>query len=92
MSDFNVSVLDNEYEGILWLKLQRTDDEDDCFCICVCYLPPEYSTRAVNVNEVFDTLLVNFCMLNGRNYVKNDFTCFTSQGQCVVDYCLVGWI
>lgn len=34
---------------------------------------------------------VNFCMLNGRNYVKNDFTCFTSQGQSVVDYCLVGY-
>ena len=34
---------------------------------------------------------VNICMLNGRNYDKNDFTCFMSQGQSVVDYCLVGY-
>ena len=149
MNNFTVTVLDDTCEGILWLKLQRIDDENDCFCICVCYLPPENSTRAINANEFFDTLItqiysyqnnaiqficggfngrcsdmedyiagvdilsdrnvidfkcnrygelfieflinVNFCMLNGRNYDKNDFTCFTSQGQSVVDYCLVGY-
>ena len=32
---------------------------------------------------------MNFCMLNGHNYDKNDFICFTSQGQSAVDYCLV---
>lgn len=54
---FDVSILDDEYEGILWLKLQSIENKDDCFCICVCYLPPENSTRAVNVNEFYDTLL-----------------------------------
>ena len=54
---FNVSVLDDEYEGILWLKLQSTKSTNDCFCMCVCYLPPENSRRAVNVNEFFDTLI-----------------------------------
>ena len=57
MNSFNVTVLDDTYEGILWLKLQRIDNEGDCFCICVCYLPPENSTRAINVNEFFDTLI-----------------------------------
>ena len=149
LDSFNVSVLDDEYEGILWLKLQSTESTNDCFCICVCYLPPENSTRAVNVNEVFDALItqiytyqtytiqficgdfnsrvsdmddyiagvdvlpernvvdfkcnrygelfieflinVNYCIVNGRNCEKNDFTCFTSQEQSVVDFCLVGY-
>ena len=35
--------------------------------------------------ELFIEFLTNviFCMLNGRNYDKNDFTCFTSRGQSV---------
>ena len=56
MNYFNVTILDDTCEGILWLKLQRNDDENDSFCICVCYLPPENSTRAINANEFFDTL------------------------------------
>ena len=28
-------------------------------------------------------------MLNGRNFVKNDFTCVRPQGRSVVDYCLI---
>ena len=31
----------------------------------------------------------NFCILNGRNCIKNDFTCIRPQGCSVVDYCLV---
>ena len=31
----------------------------------------------------------NFCVLNGRNYLKNDFTCIRPQGCSVVDYCLI---
>ena len=144
LDSFNVSVLDDEYESILWLKLQSTESTNDCFCICVCDLPPENSTRAVNVNEFFDTLItqiytyqficgdfnsrvsdmddyiagvdvlpernvvgfkcnrygeifiefliiLNYCIVNGRNCEKNDFTCFTSRGQSVVDFCLVGY-
>ena len=64
MNSFNVTVLDDTYEGILWLKLQRIDNEGDCFCIGVCYLPPENSTRAINVNEFFDTLIVKQSCLN----------------------------
>ena len=28
-------------------------------------------------------------MLNGRNFVSNDFTCSTVNGHSVVDYCIV---
>ena len=31
----------------------------------------------------------NVCILNGRNSNLNDFTCITSIGRSVVDYCLV---
>ena len=31
----------------------------------------------------------NFCILNGRNSTKNDFTSVSSKGSSVVDYCLV---
>jgi hypothetical protein len=35
-------------------------------------------------------VFVNFAIMNGRNCVKNDFTCIRQQGLSVVDYCLVG--
>lgn len=47
-----------------------------------------------NVNK-YGHLLIEFllnsnmCILNGRNYVCNDYTCITSLGYSVVDYCLV---
>ena len=31
----------------------------------------------------------NFSVLNGRNYLKNDFTCIRPQGCSVVDYCFI---
>jgi hypothetical protein len=33
---------------------------------------------------------VSFAIMNGRNCVKNEFTCIQPQGLSVVDYCLVG--
>lgn len=30
-----------------------------------------------------------FCVLNGRNCIQNDFTCVSARGASVVDYCLV---
>ena len=45
-------------------------------------------------NDYCDILIqflidANFCILNGRNFLKNDFTCIRPQGCSVVDYCLV---
>ena len=47
---FDVSVLDDTSEGILWLKLVT-------LLHCVCYLPPENSSRRIDVNTYFDSLL-----------------------------------
>ena len=31
----------------------------------------------------------DMCILNGRNSINNDFTCVSSKGKSVLDYCLV---
>ena len=31
----------------------------------------------------------NCCLLNGRYYISNDFTCIRPQGMSVVDYCII---
>ena len=55
---FNVSVLDNSYEGILCVSFKHKSS-NECFNICVCYLPPHGSSRYVNANEFYDQLLTN---------------------------------
>ncbi|XP_053391507.1 uncharacterized protein LOC128554275 [Mercenaria mercenaria] len=42
-------------------------------------------------SDIFIDFLIssNFCILNGRNHIGNDFTCIRPQGASVVDYCLV---
>jgi hypothetical protein len=34
---------------------------------------------------------INCCMLNGRVGNNNDFTCVSSKGQSVIDYCIVSY-
>jgi len=141
-----VNILDDNHDDVLWLKF--TDKiTGSSFCTCVCYLPPSNSTRNVDVNEFYDTLLsnvyvfqnsgplfivgdfnsrignnddyivgvddipsrdvvdfttnaygdrlvdflidTNMCILNGRNYVNNDYTSVSVKGSAVVDYCIV---
>jgi len=146
LQDFEISILNESHEGILWLQMKHKTDE---FLLlpCVCYLPPENSSRHSDVNSFFDTLLENMyeyqnkgtaficgdlnsrcgenedfiagvdsiphrhvvdfksnaygdhliqflidsnmCMLNGRNFVQNDFTSVSTKGCSVVDYCLL---
>ena len=50
LNDFHVSMLDDTYEGILWLKLIHKQGGDSIVC-CVCYLPPINSTRNVDSSE-----------------------------------------
>ena len=52
---YHVSVLNNSYEGILWTKFTQKNSEFT-FLVCVCYLPPENSSRQVDVVEYLDTL------------------------------------
>ena len=55
---FNVDILDNSYEGILWVSFKHKTSSE-CFNICVCYLPPHGSSRYVNVHDFYDKLLTN---------------------------------
>ena len=45
------------------------------FNLCVCYLPPEGSSRYVNVDEFFDTLLTKVYQYQnmGQYYICGDF-------------------
>ena len=146
LQNFNVEILDDSIEGILWLKLHHKV-ENIVLLPCVCYLPPENSTRSTDAHQFYDTLLksiyeyqsdgliflcgdlnsrcgdsddfiagvdeiphrtvvdfisnkygellidflinCNFCILNGRNELRNDFTSISTKGCSVVDYCLV---
>lgn len=57
---YNIEILDKSTEGILWISLKaKTNTEKNpvmCYA-CVCYLPPQDSSRNVDPNEFFDTLL-----------------------------------
>ena len=57
-NEFNVSILDRSFEGILWLKLVNKVD-GQVLLPCVCYLPPENSSRPFDVNAFYEHLLVN---------------------------------
>ncbi len=56
LEKFSVEVIDDEYEGILWLKFVG---KNVCtvFTACVAYLVPQHSCRAVDGNDFYDTLL-----------------------------------
>ena len=49
---FDVSVLDNLYEVILWVSFKHKPS-------FVCYLPPHGSSRYVSAHEFYDQLLTN---------------------------------
>ena len=56
--DFDISNLNENTEGILWLELlYKTAKERLRFC--VCYLPPKHSSRAMNAEDFFQTLMYN---------------------------------
>lgn len=145
LEDYKIETLDSDTEGILWLKFISKHKGWD-FCCCVCYVPPTDSTRAVDLNEFYDTLMcqvhlycrdmffficgdfnarcgdledfipgvdsipernvvdyyvnkegeslcefldTNCCILNGRNFIVNDYTFVGPQGMSVVDYCII---
>ena len=55
---FDIKVLDNSFEGILWLKMKHKLN-GSCLLPCVCYLPPENSCRQADVNAFYDQLLAS---------------------------------
>ena len=55
---FNIDVLDDDCDDILWLRFTEKQN-DKCFFACVCYLPPCNSSRHTDVYDLYDHLLVN---------------------------------
>lgn len=66
--------MDNTTESILWLHLKHKFEKVSLLP-CVCYLPPENSSRRVDVNVVFDTLLANIYSYQnlGTTFICGDF-------------------
>ena len=69
-----MSVLDDSCEGILWLKLCHKSSKL-CILPCVCYLPPENSSRFIDVNTFYDSLLTDIYKYQGQGilFVCGDF-------------------
>ena len=70
----NVKVLDDSFEGILWLKLSHKSSSL-CILPCACYLSPEKLSRAFDVNGFYDTLLSNIYKFQNDSlvYICGDF-------------------
>ena len=75
---FDISVLDDTTEGILWLQFRHKSD-NFTLLPCVCYLPPENSSRRVDVNTFLDTLLVNMYAYQNLGSI---FICGDFNGRC----------
>ncbi len=73
METFNVNILDKTMEDILWVELAHKNSSF-CINICVCYLSPEGSSRYVDPNEYFNTLLSQTCLYqnNGSFIICGD--------------------
>ena len=56
LREFECKVVDNSYEGTLWLRLKHKFNRT-CLILCVCYLPPENSSRQADVFGFYDNLL-----------------------------------
>ena len=68
LSAFDVNVLDENCEDILWVKLSARNF--DCtLLICVCYLPPARSSRYVNASEFYNNLLGQIYKFQGDGIV-----------------------
>ena len=62
------TILDDSIEGILWVSLYQ--DELLVVNICVCYLPPEYSSRAIDASEFYEQLLTQvYCYQKNCDFI-----------------------
>ena len=71
---YNISILDKSVEGILWIKLQSLSS-NEVLLACVCYLPPQGSSRYVNVYEFYDALITQVYQYQnmGSYFICGDF-------------------
>ena len=76
INNYNVSVIDSSYEGILWLEVAAKNLPNTILMrMAVCFLPPGCSSRHVNAAEFLDTLLhqVYEYQHNGITMISGDF-------------------
>ncbi|CAC5399218.1 unnamed protein product [Mytilus coruscus] len=76
MELFNVIVVEDSIDGICWLKFEDKINLGNMFYAFVVYLPPENSTRAVNVYEFLESLMTQiYTIPNGKQfYLCENFT------------------
>lgn len=55
--NFEVNILDDSRDDILWIYLKNKDDPELTLYLCVCYLQPERSSRGNIAQEFYDCLL-----------------------------------
>ena len=74
LNEFDVNILDDSVEGILWLSFVHKHDSF-CFLSCVCYLVPANSSYSVNASDYFDNLLFHISQYQemGTFYICGDF-------------------
>ena len=58
LSQYSISTLDDELDGILWVQFTGDSICSD-FAMCICYLPPSNSSRGDLSVEFFDQLKSN---------------------------------
>ncbi|CAC5379517.1 unnamed protein product [Mytilus coruscus] len=56
---FHIEIVDDNTDGIMWVQFKDKRCNANMFYVCVVYLPPENSTRAVNVHEFMETLMTH---------------------------------
>ncbi|CAG2196506.1 unnamed protein product [Mytilus edulis] len=71
----NVIIVEHSIDGICWLKFEDKLNLDNVFYACVVYLPPENSTRAVNVHAFVESLMSQMYTIPKGNqfYLCGDF-------------------
>ena len=74
LTDYACSVLDDSYEGILWIKLEAKHNNVRINA-CVCYLPPDGSSRTVDPHDFYETLIAQVSMYQNeaRFFLCGDF-------------------
>ena len=80
---FEVEILNDDIQDILWLKLSKNNDS---FCICICYLPPENS--AYNDALYFFTKLLEQVYMYqnlGNLYICGDFNARCGDSQDLIE-------
>ena len=97
LMDYNSDVIDDTYEGILWIKLSLKHDPEISVLLCVCHLPPEGSSRGNQVQEFYETLLAQVYLhcdgsptltcgdFNGRIGTKQDSSDETISPRIAID-------